>query len=73
MTVTAATLTVAQQTANAPCCQRRGWKCNVPFVCTHIVFSEFVDGHLGLHQVVVEDDDLSAEGSLLLFMVLRLQ
>jgi len=39
---------------------------------THIVLSEFINGDLGLHEVVVEDNDLSAEGPLLLVMVLRL-
>ncbi|CAB1339900.1 unnamed protein product, partial [Coregonus sp. 'balchen'] len=33
----------------------------------------FFNGQLGLHQVVVEHDDLSAQGSLLVVMVLRLR
>lgn len=41
--------------------------------CTYVVLSEFIHGDLGLHEVVVEDDDLPAEGSLFLFVVLRLQ
>lgn len=40
---------------------------------TYIVLSEFINGNLRLHEVVVEDDDLPAEGSLFLFMVLGLQ
>lgn len=38
----------------------------------HIVLLELVDGELGLHQVVVEDDDLSAQRPLFVVMVLRL-
>lgn len=40
---------------------------------THIVLSELIDGHLCLHEVVVEGDDFPPEGSLFLFMVVRLQ
>lgn len=40
---------------------------------THVVLSEFIDGDLRLHEVVVEDDDFPAEGSLFLFMVVGLQ
>lgn len=40
---------------------------------THIVLSEFIDGDLRLHEVVVEDDDFPAEGSLFLFMVVGLK
>lgn len=40
---------------------------------THVVLSEFIDGDLRLHEVVVEDDDFPAEGSLFLLMVVRLQ
>lgn len=40
---------------------------------THIVLSEFIDGDLRLHEVVVEDDDFPAKGSLFLFMVVGLQ
>lgn len=40
---------------------------------THVVLSEFIDGDLGLHEVVVEDDDFSAEGSLFLLVVVGLR
>lgn len=40
---------------------------------THVVLSEFIDGDLRLHEVVVEDDDFPAEGSLFLLMVVGLQ
>lgn len=40
---------------------------------THVVLSEFIDGDLCLHEVVVEDDDFPAEGSLFLFMMVGLQ
>lgn len=40
---------------------------------THIVLSEFIDGDLCLHQVIVENNDFPAERSLFLLMVLRLQ
>lgn len=40
---------------------------------THIVLSEFIDGDLRLHEVVVEEDNFPAEGSLFLLMVLGLQ
>lgn len=40
---------------------------------THVVLSELINGDLRFHEVVVEDDDLPAEGSLFLFMELRLQ
>ena len=46
---------------------------SVGALITHIVLSEFINGDLGLHEVVVEDDDLPAEGSLLLLVVLGLQ
>lgn len=39
---------------------------------THVVLSELIDGDLRLHEVVVEDDDFSPEGSLFLFMVVGL-
>lgn len=42
-------------------------------VGTHVVLSEFVYGDLCLHEVVVEDDDFSAEGSLFLLMVVGLR
>lgn len=42
-------------------------------LCTHVVLSEFIDGDLGLHEVVVEDDDFSAEGSLFLLVVVGLR
>lgn len=42
-------------------------------LCTHVVLSEFIDSDLGLHEVVVEDDDFSAEGSLLLLVVVGLR
>lgn len=37
---------------------------------THIVLSEFINGDLRLHEVVVENNDFPAEGSFFLFMVL---
>lgn len=40
---------------------------------THVVLSEFIDGDLCLHEVVVEDDDFPAEGSLFLLMVVGLR
>lgn len=40
---------------------------------THVVLSEFIDGNLCLHEVVVEDDDFPAEVSLFLLMVVGLQ
>lgn len=42
-------------------------------LCTHVVLSEFIDVDLGLHEVVVEDDDFSAEGSLFLLVVVGLR
>lgn len=39
---------------------------------THVVLSEFVYGDLCLHEVVVEDNDFPAKGSLFLFMVVGL-
>lgn len=41
--------------------------------CPYIVLPQFLNGQLGFHQVVVEHDDLSAQGSLLVVMVLRLR
>lgn len=40
---------------------------------THVVLSEFIDGDLRLHEVVIEDNDFPAEGSLFLFVVVGLQ
>jgi len=40
---------------------------------THVVLSEFLDRDLWIHEVVVEEEDFPAEGSLLLFVVLGLQ
>lgn len=39
---------------------------------TYIVFLKLLDGELCLHQVVVEDDDLSAQGTLFIIVVLWL-
>lgn len=39
---------------------------------SYVVLLELLDGELGLHQVVVQSDDLSAQSSLLIVMVLRL-
>lgn len=47
--------------------------CDDGALSTHIVFSELVNGDLRFHEVVVEDDDLPAEGSLFLLVVLGLQ
>lgn len=38
----------------------------------YVVLLKLLDGELGLHQVVVEDDDLPAQRSLLVVVVLRL-
>lgn len=54
-------------------CQAVTRKCGEELRCTHIVLSELIDGDLSLHEVVVEDNDFPAEGSLFLFMVLGLQ
>lgn len=45
---------------------RNGW------LYTHIVLSELFNGDLGLHEVIVEDDDLSTQRSFLILMVLGL-
>lgn len=39
---------------------------------SYIVFLQLLNGEFCLHQVVVEDDDLSAQRALLIVMVLRL-
>lgn len=39
---------------------------------SYIVFLQLLNGEFRLHQVVVEDDDLSAKRALLIVMVLRL-
>lgn len=39
---------------------------------SHVVFLQLVDGEFGLHQVVVQSDDLSAQRSFLVVMVLGL-
>lgn len=38
----------------------------------YIVLLQLLNGELGLHQVVVEHDDLSAQRALLILVVLRL-
>lgn len=40
---------------------------------THVVLSEFINGDLGLHEVVVEYNDFPAEGPLFLLVMLGLQ
>lgn len=45
---------------------RNGW------LYTHIVLSELFNGDLGLHEVIVEDDNLSTQRSFLILMVLGL-
>lgn len=37
---------------------------------SYIVFLKLLNGELGLHQVVVQDDDLAAQCTLLIIMVL---
>lgn len=39
---------------------------------SYIVFLQLLNGEFCLHQVVVEDNDLSAQRALLIVMVLRL-
>lgn len=39
---------------------------------SYIVLLQLLNGELGLHQVVVEHDDLSAQRALLILVVLRL-
>lgn len=39
---------------------------------THIVLSEFINGDLRLHEMIVENNDFPAEGSLFLLVVLWL-
>lgn len=40
---------------------------------THIVLSEFINGDLRLHEMIVENNDFPAEGSLFLLVVLWLE
>lgn len=39
---------------------------------SYVVLLKLLDGEFGLHQVVVEDDDLPAQRALLILVVLRL-
>ena len=39
---------------------------------THVVLSELIQSDLGLHEVVVQDDDLATQHSVLLLVVLGL-
>lgn len=63
------------------------WSSNWPFSCfsdspmrndwliqyTHVVSPELFNGDLGLQEVIVEDDDLPAQRSFLVLMVLGLK
>lgn len=40
---------------------------------THIVLSEFINGDLRLHEMIVQNNDFPAEGSLFLLVVLWLE
>lgn len=44
----------------------------LPTGLTYVVLPQLLDGELRLHQVVIENDDLSAQSSLLVVMVLGL-